>query len=51
MTLRRWTDLRRSEIGIVFQEFNLFPTLTASENVEVAMFGSSASTQRAAAPG
>ena len=43
-TLRRWTDLRRSEIGIVFQEFNLFPTLTASENVEVAMFGSSAST-------
>ena len=35
----RWTDLRRSEIGIVFQEFNLFPTLTARENVEVAMFG------------
>jgi putative ABC transport system ATP-binding protein len=44
MTLRRWTDLRRSEIGIVFQEFNLFPTLTARENVEVAMFGSGAST-------
>ena len=43
-TLRQWSDLRRSEIGIVFQEFNLFPTLTASENVEVAMFGSSAST-------
>jgi ABC-type lipoprotein export system ATPase subunit len=43
-TLRRWTDLRRSEIGIVFQDFNLFPTLTAIENVEVAMFGSSAST-------
>jgi putative ABC transport system ATP-binding protein len=39
-TLRRWTNLRRSEIGIVFQEFNLFPTLTAIENVEVAMFGS-----------
>jgi putative ABC transport system ATP-binding protein len=39
-TLRQWTNLRRSEIGIVFQEFNLFPTLTASENVEVAMFGS-----------
>jgi putative ABC transport system ATP-binding protein len=36
---RAWTDLRRSEIGIVFQEFNLFPTLTASENIEVAMFG------------
>jgi putative ABC transport system ATP-binding protein len=43
-TLRRWTDLRRSEIGIVFQDFNLFPTLTAAENVEVAMFGSDAST-------
>ena len=34
-----WTDLRRSEIAIVFQEFNLFPTLTARENIEVAMFG------------
>jgi putative ABC transport system ATP-binding protein len=46
-TLRQWTDLRRSAIGIVFQDFNLFPTLTASENVEVAMFGSSAgSSQR-----
>jgi putative ABC transport system ATP-binding protein len=42
-TLRQWTDLRRSSIGIVFQDFNLFPTLTASENVEVAMFGSAAS--------
>jgi ABC-type lipoprotein export system ATPase subunit len=42
-TLRQWTNLRRSEIGIVFQDFNLFPTLTARENVEVAMFGSSAS--------
>ncbi len=39
-SLRQWTDLRRSEIGIVFQEFNLFPTLTVAENVEVAMFGS-----------
>ena len=38
-TLRQWTDLRRSAIGIVFQDFNLFPTLTAAENVEVAMFG------------
>jgi putative ABC transport system ATP-binding protein len=35
----RWTELRRTEIGIIFQDFNLFPTLTASENVEVAMFG------------
>ena len=38
-TLRQWTDLRRTEIGIVFQDFNLFPTLTASENLEVALFG------------
>jgi len=38
-SLRQWTDLRRTEIGIVFQDFNLFPTLTAAENVEVAMFG------------
>lgn len=36
---RIWTDLRRTGIGIVFQDFNLFPTLTASENVEIAMFG------------
>ena len=43
-TLRQWTDLRRSEIGVVFQDFNLFSTLTAAENVEVAMFGSGAST-------
>jgi len=43
-TLRQWTDLRRTEIGIVFQDFNLFSTLTAAENVEVAMFGSSAGT-------
>ncbi len=34
-----WTNLRRSEIGIVFQDFNLFPTLTARENIEIAMFG------------
>jgi putative ABC transport system ATP-binding protein len=35
----QWTTLRRTDIGIVFQEFNLFPTLTARENIEVAMFG------------
>jgi ABC-type lipoprotein export system ATPase subunit len=35
----QWTELRRTEIGIVFQEFNLFSTLTARENIEVAMFG------------
>jgi putative ABC transport system ATP-binding protein len=35
-----WTALRRAQIGIVFQDFNLFPTLTAAENVEMALFGS-----------
>jgi ABC-type lipoprotein export system ATPase subunit len=36
---REWVSLRRSQIGIVFQDFNLFPTLTALENVELALFG------------
>jgi putative ABC transport system ATP-binding protein len=30
-------DLRRDRIGFVFQQFNLIPTLTAWENVELAM--------------
>lgn len=29
------TEFRRREIGIVFQQFNLIPTLTALENVEL----------------
>src|SRR5579862_7757980 len=32
-----WARLRRDSIGIVFQEFNLIPTLTAIENVELAL--------------
>ncbi len=36
---RRWTDLRRRHIGIVFQDFNLLPTLSALQNVEVALIG------------
>ena len=36
---KQWAALRSSEIGIVFQEFHLIPTLTALENVELAMFG------------
>jgi putative ABC transport system ATP-binding protein len=31
------TDLRSAAIGFVFQQFNLIPTLTALENVEIAM--------------
>lgn len=34
-----WTGLRRTQIGLVFQEFLLLPTLTALENVAVAMSG------------
>ena len=36
---QEWTTLRRSKIGIVFQEFLLLPTLSAIENVEIAMSG------------
>jgi putative ABC transport system ATP-binding protein len=35
MTERELTIFRRKEIGIVFQQFNLIPTLTAQENVEL----------------
>jgi putative ABC transport system ATP-binding protein len=31
------TRIRSEEIGFVFQQFNLIPTLTAAENVEIAM--------------
>jgi putative ABC transport system ATP-binding protein len=49
---RSWTDLRRNKIGIVFQEFLLLPTLSAIDNVEIAMSGtglSSAARRRRAA--
>jgi putative ABC transport system ATP-binding protein len=32
------TKIRAKEIGFVFQHFNLIPTLTAEENVAIAMF-------------
>ncbi len=32
------TKIRAEEIGFVFQQFNLIPTLTAEENVAIAMF-------------
>jgi ABC-type lipoprotein export system ATPase subunit len=34
-----WTRLRAIEIGFVFQSFQLLPTLSALENVQVPMFG------------
>jgi putative ABC transport system ATP-binding protein len=34
---RKLTQLRRDQIGFVFQAFNLVPTLTARENIELPM--------------
>ena len=45
---RAWTTLRRNRIGIVFQEFLLLPTLTAIENVEIAMSGTGLAASRCA---
>jgi putative ABC transport system ATP-binding protein len=36
---RDWSALRGQAIGIVFQEFNLLPTLTSMQNVELALMG------------
>ena len=33
----RLQEVRRRSIGFVFQQFNLFPSLTAAENVEYAL--------------
>ena len=40
------TELRSHEVGFVFQQFNLIPTLTAAENVAVAMMPSGQPHQR-----
>ena len=37
MSRKKLSQFRRSNIGFIFQGFNLFPTLTISENVEVAL--------------
>src|SRR5688500_1618859 len=34
---KRLADIRKRSLGFVFQQFNLFPSLTAIENVEYAM--------------
>jgi putative ABC transport system ATP-binding protein len=44
---RALTDIRATEVGFVFQSFNLIPTLTALENVETAFAGSLANRSRA----
>jgi putative ABC transport system ATP-binding protein len=36
MSDRELTRVRRRDIGFVFQKFNLLPTLTAGENIEIA---------------
>ncbi len=35
----QWCRIRKHHIGFVFQSFNLIPTLTAVENVQIPMFG------------
>jgi putative ABC transport system ATP-binding protein len=42
------SDYRATTIGFVFQAHNLLPSLTASENVQVAMFGRRPRAQRVA---
>jgi putative ABC transport system ATP-binding protein len=34
-----WNRIRSKAVGFIFQSFNLIPTLTARENVEIPMFG------------
>jgi putative ABC transport system ATP-binding protein len=36
---KQWTLIRAKRIGFVFQAFNLLPTMTAEQNVEVPMLG------------
>ncbi|MDA1235524.1 MAG: ABC transporter ATP-binding protein [Acidobacteria bacterium] len=36
MSERQRTELRKTAVGFVFQKFNLLPTLTARENIEIA---------------
>ncbi len=40
------TELRSGEIGFIFQQFNLIPTLSATENVEIALIPRERSRER-----
>jgi putative ABC transport system ATP-binding protein len=42
-------DLRRKTLGFIFQQFNLIPTLTARENVEIALAPAALRTEQRAA--
>ena len=44
-------DFRLREVGFIFQQFNLLPTLTAAENAGLALAASGASRQAATAAG
>ena len=39
LSRRQWALVRAKRIGFVFQTFNLLPTLTAEQNVEIPMLG------------
>ncbi|MGE9266952.1 MAG: ABC transporter ATP-binding protein [Verrucomicrobiales bacterium] len=45
---RELTRFRRDEIGLVFQAFNLIPTLSALENIELPVLGQEESGRKAA---
>ncbi len=51
MSDKELTKLRAEEIGFVFQHFNLIPTLTAAENVAIAMFPNHVALARATRAG
>ena len=38
MTNTERTDLRKTEVGFVFQKYNLLPTLTAEENIRIVQY-------------